>query len=75
MSDLRILGIKRGYVYSFIASLTIAALSAIKYTKYLTKYHDEQDTKRLIAYFCFSFFSLLIVSFILTRWYYKLKAK
>lgn len=70
-----IFGLKRGYIYCIVASLTIALLSAFRYARYLTKYHDEQDTKRLIAYFAFSFFSLLIVSLLLARWYYKSKAK
>ena len=75
MSDIRIFGLKRGYLYCIVASLTIAALSTFRYTKYLTKYHDEQDTKRLITYFVFLFSTLLIASLLLARWYYKLKAK
>jgi uncharacterized membrane protein required for colicin V production len=75
MPDIRMFGLTRGYLYCFVASLIIAMLFAFKYAKYLTNYHDEQDLNRSIAYFFLSFFTLIIPSLLLARWYYKLKAK
>lgn len=75
MNEKKILGIKRGYFYCFIASFTISILSALKYTMYLTKYHDEQDQKRFITFFILHFLTLLIPSLLLARWYYKMKSE
>ena len=65
--------IKRGYLYSGLSSLLIGTMYGFKYSYILKENSTESDLLTALINSAILFVILLICSFILTRWYYKIK--
>ena len=66
--------LRRGYVYAFISSLLISGGSAAKY-HFFIRNENLRRTDVFIVNWALLFTTFFIVTFLLARWYYKVKDK
>ena len=66
--------LRRGYVFAFISSLLISGGQAGKYHFFLRSEHLRR-THIFIINWAVLFVAFFIVTFLLARWYYKMKDK